>query len=273
MKALKESKKTSRRQPGTRGLSKGTGTIPGVPDESTVVSATSSEGTGSEQESEYTKEDQGDDEEVDWIDSDENEEKKDYADDDKCIDLEMTDDEETDDEFVQGDKQVNYDEEKEMTNAEVEESGKGDEENTNAAKTDAGKTEEVKDDAKKAELPPTSSNLSVSSGFVLSPVQETPSVTPVTTLPPSSVSSIPHVPYQTTAPIPTPPIITESPTITTFVPESDALTAVQLRVEKLEKDVSELKKIDLSAKALATLKSQVPTIVDDYLGSKLGDTL
>ncbi|GJX73842.1 hypothetical protein Tco_0312437 [Tanacetum coccineum] len=46
MQALKESKKTSRRQSSTRGLSEGTGRILGVPDESTVVSATSSEGTG-----------------------------------------------------------------------------------------------------------------------------------------------------------------------------------------------------------------------------------
>ncbi|GJT08799.1 hypothetical protein Tco_0843261 [Tanacetum coccineum] len=43
---LKESKKTSRRQPGTGGSSEGTGRIPGVPDESIVVYATSSEGTG-----------------------------------------------------------------------------------------------------------------------------------------------------------------------------------------------------------------------------------
>ncbi|GJX09265.1 hypothetical protein Tco_0199124, partial [Tanacetum coccineum] len=45
MKALKESRKTSRRQPSTRGSHEGTGRKPGVPDESTVVSATSSEGT------------------------------------------------------------------------------------------------------------------------------------------------------------------------------------------------------------------------------------
>nr|GFD04524.1 hypothetical protein [Tanacetum cinerariifolium] len=46
MQALKESKKTSKRQSGTQGLSEETGTIPGVPDESTIVSATSSEGIG-----------------------------------------------------------------------------------------------------------------------------------------------------------------------------------------------------------------------------------
>nr|GEW76625.1 retrovirus-related Pol polyprotein from transposon TNT 1-94 [Tanacetum cinerariifolium] len=45
MQALKESKKTSKRQPGTGGSSEGTGTIPRVLDESTVVSANSSEET------------------------------------------------------------------------------------------------------------------------------------------------------------------------------------------------------------------------------------
>ncbi|GKF56161.1 hypothetical protein Tco_0166501, partial [Tanacetum coccineum] len=81
MQALKESKKTSRRQPGIGGSSEGT-------------------------ESKYSEKDQGDDEEVDWIDYDEDEEKKDDTNDDKSIDLEMTDDEETDDEFVHGDEQV-----------------------------------------------------------------------------------------------------------------------------------------------------------------------
>ncbi|GJV68264.1 hypothetical protein Tco_1483773, partial [Tanacetum coccineum] len=46
MQAFKESKKTNRRQPGTGSSSEGTGRIPGVPNESTVVSATSHEGIG-----------------------------------------------------------------------------------------------------------------------------------------------------------------------------------------------------------------------------------
>ncbi|GKD71945.1 hypothetical protein Tco_1326035, partial [Tanacetum coccineum] len=46
IKALKESRKSSRRQPGIRGPNAGTGSKPKVPDESTVISATSSEGTG-----------------------------------------------------------------------------------------------------------------------------------------------------------------------------------------------------------------------------------
>nr|GEY63782.1 hypothetical protein [Tanacetum cinerariifolium] len=44
--AFKESKKTSKIQPGTGGSNEGIGSKPWVPDESTVVSATSSEGTG-----------------------------------------------------------------------------------------------------------------------------------------------------------------------------------------------------------------------------------
>nr|GFA53777.1 hypothetical protein [Tanacetum cinerariifolium] len=43
-------------------------------------------------------------------------------------------------------------------------------------------------------------------------------------------------------------------------------------VAKLEKDVSDLKKIDLSAKALTALKTQVPFVIDNYLGSKFQDT-
>nr|GEU78828.1 reverse transcriptase domain-containing protein [Tanacetum cinerariifolium] len=290
MQALKEFKKTSKSQPGTKDSSKGTSSIPRVLDESTKVSATSSEGT----------ENQGDDEEVDWIDSDEDEEKKHDTDDDKSIDLEMTDDEETDDEFVH-------------------------------AKEDSEKIKEIKDDAKKDELPPTSSSLSVSLGFgdyflilssdtflvstvkdttypeinslldikiqsevphiqsssvlivhvlviskssIFSPIPVTPLVAPATTLLfLSSVSTIQRVPHQTTAPIPTLPITTDAPTIITVVPEFDALFVVQLRVAKLEKDVSELKKIDHSTKSLATLKSQVTMVIEQYLGSKISDDL
>ncbi|GJR57683.1 hypothetical protein Tco_1499845 [Tanacetum coccineum] len=123
-------------------LKEGTGTKPGVLDEEKVTS-----------------------EEKVILDSDEDEEKKDDIEDDKSINLEMTDDEETDDEFVHGVEQVNDSEDEEITNAEFEESRNGDEENTDVAKTDAGKTEEVKDDAKKVKLPLTSSSLSISLGF------------------------------------------------------------------------------------------------------------
>ncbi|GJV33300.1 retrovirus-related pol polyprotein from transposon TNT 1-94 [Tanacetum coccineum] len=257
MQALKESEKPNRRQPGTEVSSEGTGIIPGVPDESTIVFATSSEGTGtktgvpdkekvsteekvilewgSEQESEYSKEELSEEEEIDWIDSEDDDEKKDDTNDDKSINLEMTDDEETDDEVLQGKEQVNDDEDEEMTNAKVKESRNGDEEeDTDVAKANDKKTEEAKDDSKKAELPPTSSSLSISSGFGDQFLKL------------SSDTSL-------VAPIPTPLITTDAPTITTAIPESDALSTVQLRVEKLEKDVFKLNKIDHSGKALATL--------------------
>ncbi|GJV00121.1 hypothetical protein Tco_1329391 [Tanacetum coccineum] len=210
--ALKESKKTNKRQPGTGGSNEGTDTIPGVPDESTVVSATSSEGTGTkpgvsdeekditkenfilewglEQESEYFEEDQLDDEGDDHI----------------------SDTQDTDDE----------DAETESDEDDIYKYKIRDEEVTDAAKADAKKTSEVKDDAKKTELPPSSSSLSVSSGFGDQFLKL------------SSDSSL-------------------------------------LRVAKLEKDVSNLKKIDLSAEAVAALKTQVLSVVGNYLGSTVGD--
>ncbi|GKA09887.1 hypothetical protein Tco_0689320 [Tanacetum coccineum] len=118
---------------------------------------------------------------------------------------------------------------------------------------------------------------------LVSVILETTNLLPIhvvlTETPVSAAVSSPHVTptistvQQTTTLIPTPPIITDAPIITSVVPESDALSIVQLRVAKLEKDVSKLKKIDHSTKALATLKLQVPTVVEQYLGSKICNDL
>ncbi|GJS80637.1 hypothetical protein Tco_0730518 [Tanacetum coccineum] len=83
MQALKESKRTNRRQLGTGGSSEGTGRIPGVPDESTVVSATLSEGTEDSQL--MSNEEEKKDNNGDADDEDE--------DDDHISDIEDTDDE------------------------------------------------------------------------------------------------------------------------------------------------------------------------------------
>ncbi|GJW42037.1 hypothetical protein Tco_0070836 [Tanacetum coccineum] len=144
IKALKESRKTSRRQLGIRGSSEGIGSKLGVPDESIVVSATSSEGTGTKP----------------WVPDEEKVISKEKLFLNKSIDLELTDDEETNDEFVHSGEYVQTDDEE--TNDEFVQD---DEEITDAAKADVEKKEEVKDAAKKAELPLTSSSLSVSSGF------------------------------------------------------------------------------------------------------------
>ncbi|GJT93995.1 hypothetical protein Tco_1082840 [Tanacetum coccineum] len=73
--------------------------------------------------------------------------------------------------------------------------------------------------------------------------------------------------------IPTPPINTEAPAITTTIPEITPFIALQLRVAKLEQDMSEVKKIDHSAAVLASIQSQVPPVVDKYVGTKLDDAL
>ncbi|GJS51599.1 hypothetical protein Tco_0624961 [Tanacetum coccineum] len=196
MQALKESKKTSRRQPGTGGSNEGTGTIPGVPNESTVVSATSSEGTstkpgvpdedkditkekvilewGDEQDSEHSNDD-NDDIEKDDKDDDADEEGDDHVSDTQDPDDEDVETESDEDDIYKYKIRVRKDEDVEMKDAEVKEPDKGEEMVTNAAKeeaektseakADAEKTSEAKDDAKKTELPPLSSSLSVSSGF------------------------------------------------------------------------------------------------------------
>ncbi|GJU29477.1 hypothetical protein Tco_1173066 [Tanacetum coccineum] len=69
------------------------------------------------------------------------------------------------------------------------------------------------------------------------------------------------------------PINTEATSITTTLPEITPFIALQLRVAKLEQDMSEVKETDHSAATLASIKSQVPTVVDKYLGTKLDDAL
>ncbi|GKA97738.1 hypothetical protein Tco_0825632 [Tanacetum coccineum] len=69
-----------------------------------------------------------------------------------------------------------------------------------------------------------------------------------------------------------PPINTEATTITTSLPEITPFIALQLRVAKLEQEMSEVKKTDHSD-VLASIRSQVPTAVDSYLGTKLDDAL
>ncbi|GJY86749.1 hypothetical protein Tco_0500775 [Tanacetum coccineum] len=214
MQALKERKKTSKRQPGTGGSSEGTGTIPGVPDESIIISATSNEGT----------EDQLDDEEKDDKEGDVDDEGDDHISDTQDIDDEDAKTEFDEDEIYKYKIRVRKDKDVEMKN-----------------------TEEIKDAAKKAELPPTSSSLYVSSGFgdqFLKLSSDNSLVSTVRDNTDVEINSLLEVKIQS-----------------------------ELRVAKLEKDVFGLKNIDHSAETIATLKSQVPMVVDDYLGSKLGDAL
>nr|GEZ48097.1 hypothetical protein [Tanacetum cinerariifolium] len=289
MQALKESNKTSKRQPGTRGSIEGTNTIQGVPDESTVVFASSDEGTstkpgvpdkkkvitkekvilewGSKQESEYLEEGQLDNEEKDDKEGDANNEGDDHISDTQDTNDEDDELESDEDEIYKYKIRVRKDEDVEMTNSEVEDYEKGDAEISDDT-TDAEISSLFRIKIQSKVLYIQSSSVLIvpvsvnSKPSVLIPVQETSSTAPVTTLPLPFVSTTPHVPQQTITPILTPPIIIDAPIITSAIPESDALSAVHLRVKKLKKDVFELKKIDHSAKSLASLKLQVPMSID-----------
>ncbi|GJW35596.1 hypothetical protein Tco_0058516, partial [Tanacetum coccineum] len=206
---------------------------------------------------------------------------------------------------INGDEYVHDDVDEEMKDIEVVDIGKDDEEINDAEKAEVEKTEEVKGDNKKAELPPTSSSLSdtadveinslldvqiqqevphiqspsilivpvlvIPKPIVLLPIPEIPLVTPATTLlPPPSVTNLSPVLQQQTTLIPT-PLITTAALATTTVP--DPLPRIIQRVSELEKDVQELKQVDHSPAILATMRFQVPTAIDEYLGSSLRDTL
>ncbi|GJW54460.1 hypothetical protein Tco_0098545 [Tanacetum coccineum] len=294
MQALKESKKSSRRQP----------------------------------VSEFFNNDNDDVKKVDK-DDDADDEGDDHVSDTQDADDEDVKTESDEDDIYKYKIRVRKDKDVEMKDAEVEESDKGDEEVTDATKEEAEKTSEAKDDTKKTKLPPSSSSLSVSSGFGdqflklssdsslvstikdsadadvsslldipiqhetpqtqspsvkkihvslipettnLPPIPEIVTETPVSTAVPSPQVIPIFLPVQQTpTPIPTPPITTNAPTVTTAVLESNALTTIELRVAKLEKDVSELKTIDLSSEALVVLQSQVLIVIDSYLDTKVGD--
>ncbi|GJW34179.1 retrovirus-related pol polyprotein from transposon TNT 1-94 [Tanacetum coccineum] len=242
------------------------------------------------QGSKYSDDDS--DDEVDK-DDDANDEGDEHISDTQDADDEYAETKSDEDDIYKYKIRVHTDEDDEMTNTEVEGSDKGDKEVTDTSKVDAEKTLEVKDDAKKTELPPSSSSLSVSLGFgdqflktssdtsLIGTVKDTTDVEISSLMDINIQSEVPHIqsPFILRVPISMisePSILTpiqENPLATpvTTLPPPSVSTTPPLRVAKLEKDVSELKKIDLSAEAITDLKTQVPTVVDNYLGSKVRD--
>ncbi|GJZ99906.1 hypothetical protein Tco_0672457 [Tanacetum coccineum] len=107
--------------------------------------------------------------------------------------------------------------------------------------------------------------------LILSPIPEIPLVAPaITLLPPPSVSTISSILLQTTTPIPTPPITIKTPPVTTI---PDQLPAIIQRVYVQEKDVQELKEVDHTTTLRASLRSEIPSAVNAYLGSSLGESV
>nr|GEU52753.1 hypothetical protein [Tanacetum cinerariifolium] len=92
---------------------------------------------------------------------------------------------------------------------------------------------------------------------------------PATTIPPHILPFIPF-PQQSTL-IPTP--ITEETILTTSAPDSETLYAIHQRLSDLENEVKTLKNVDHRSAIHATIKSEVPSIVKEYLETSLDDTL
>nr|GEX81152.1 retrovirus-related Pol polyprotein from transposon TNT 1-94 [Tanacetum cinerariifolium] len=276
MQALKESRKTSRRQPSTRGSNKGTGTIPGFPmsPQSSLLPQVK---------------------ELDDKDGDADDEGDDHISDTQDDDDEDVETEFDVDEIYKYKIHVPKDVDAEMAKTKtVEHENKEMDVITDAAKPDVKRvlsvsfgfgthffdgyshpTRNSSFDIYLTGVLKDTAEADVSSLMDIHIQQETPQIQSLSVqkfplLSPHVTPTISTV-QQTSTPVPTPPITTDAPIITTDVLESDVIFDVQLKVTKLEKDVSKLKKIDLTAKALAALKTQVPSVVDNYLRSKVRD--
>ncbi|GJT89243.1 hypothetical protein Tco_1070960 [Tanacetum coccineum] len=271
-KAMKASLRDLRSKHQTGGLSEGASITPEVPDESQAKSTDTNKGAGitpevpdvykaasmiQDLESEeddviFTSEDERSKSEKETTKSGKN-------DDDMSIDLNETNDEEDEhvddetqsDEYVHEDEYVHKDdeyvhEEEEHVHDYVEEELNDEEiaktiegaELTDPNKAEVEKTEEVKGtlvsatQKEKPDLPPTSSNVSISSGFVipepivLTPIPEIVTKAPATTISPlipiltSFTSAI-----QQSTPIPTPKT-TEAPSSTTVLLVFETLSAI-----------------------------------------------
>nr|GEU95680.1 hypothetical protein [Tanacetum cinerariifolium] len=291
-------KKSSRSQSITGGSSEGTDVSLRVPDESTVNLATSSE------ESEYTNEeeeknDDDDDKSIDLEMTDDEETNDEFVHEDeemtnvKDVETENGDEEITDAAKADADKTKEAkDDIKEAEFPPLSFSlsvslGFGNQFlNLSSNKSIVGNLKDsayaeinsLLDVQIQQEIPRIQSSLIltvlvsvISEPSVLTPIPKTPSVAPATTLlPPISVSTIPPVPLQSTTPIPTPLITTKASSVTTI---PYPLHAIIQRVYVLEKDVQELKEADNTITLRASLKFEIPSVVNAYLRSSLGDAL
>nr|GEX01704.1 hypothetical protein [Tanacetum cinerariifolium] len=91
-----------------------------------------------------------------------------------------------------------------------------------------------------------------------------------TTIPPPISPFIP-LPQQST-PIPT-PITIEATISTTTAHDSSTLTVIHQRLSDLENEVKTLKNFNHSSAIRIAIKSEVPTVDKEYLGTSLDDTL
>nr|GEU76465.1 hypothetical protein [Tanacetum cinerariifolium]GEU81708.1 hypothetical protein [Tanacetum cinerariifolium] len=273
-------------EPCVGGSSEGTGVPQGVPDESTVVPATLSEGTGQGFQMRkmlHLKK-------MLFLSGDLNKKVNIM----KKIKMMMK--------KLIGDEQVNDDEDEDMLNAEAEDSGKGDAKISDVAKAYVEKIEEIKDDAKKAELPPTRSSLSVYSGFgdqfrklsfdtsLISTVKDTTTDAEINSLLDIKIQyEVPHILSLSVLRVPVSVIsepsvllpVQETPSVahvtTLSLPSVSTIshvphkTTAPIPTPPITTDALTITSAVLEFDAL--LASQVPTVVEHYFGSKIDDDL
>ncbi|GJR02657.1 hypothetical protein Tco_0525641 [Tanacetum coccineum] len=240
-KAIKTSRCESRFQHQSGGSSEGTSLRLEVPDEPYEKSADSDEGAGTSPE---------------------------------------TDDERTDtdvEDQVKGVAEMNIVEEAEEENIERVEKQKDDEE----LKADEEQKEDDQTGNEQLVVPistiqketpnllQSTSSRSVSSNFDVPHIQQEPFHDVKVSVIPEPTQIPPTIP-PTTPPAPPLPA-TQIPS--TQIPNSEAVNSVVQRFTKIEQAVKELKQADHSTTILASIRSHVPSVVEDYLGSSLPDTL
>ncbi|GKD56160.1 hypothetical protein Tco_1289547 [Tanacetum coccineum] len=282
--AIKASKCKSKFKHQTGGSSKRVGLRLEVPDELTGKSADSDEGAGTSPEVSDKSEDKSearddlddwgstDDEEylltykdekpedIPWKstndDESENDGEEDESDDDKSIDIEKTDDERTDTDVEdQDDEELKADEEQ-----------KGDDQ--------AGDEQLVKlfinsPSASRIGTIPENAKAKINSLLDIQIQQNVPNIQQE----PFHVVKVYVIPETKQIPPTTPPapLLPAIEIPSTHVSNFEAVKFVIQRFAELEKAVKELKQADHSTTILASIRSQVPLVVKEYLGSSLLD--
>nr|GEV99540.1 hypothetical protein [Tanacetum cinerariifolium] len=289
-KAIKQSKReTNIHQAG--GSRKGAGLEPKVPDEQKGKSTDTSKGIDLIQGVlNVSKADYSESEYESWGDSDDDDQQNDDEQ-NMCDNLRTSDDEEktqenkfvhTPKDYVPTDNENIDDEEYDCINEEMysdvhvelkdtklEGEGKDDEEMTDAGHVDS----EHENRLSLRWISKSNMNPSIQTSSLLTvhvTVIPKTSSAPATTIPPPIPSFI-LLPQQST-PIPT-PTTTEATISTTSAPDSSTLTAIHQRLFDLDNKVKTLRNIDHSLAIRATIKSEVPTVVKEYTGTSLDDTL
>ncbi|GJW74872.1 retrovirus-related pol polyprotein from transposon TNT 1-94 [Tanacetum coccineum] len=282
LKAQKDSRRESRLQHHPGGLSEGTGSKPGVPDELTRKSAISDEGDGIQLEvlDETKNLSESNDDSDKWGSTDEEIESEDDQNESDDDDYERV---ETDDD--RDDKEEKYDRstyieetDTKRTYSNKEHQGKGNadmnieqevekEMSEEKPEGDAQAIKAQPNDEKKDRfefLQPTSSQ-SLSSGFANQFLLNSPNATLLGTITePVEVSVIPEA---TQAPPPAAATIS----LATQVPNIEAVSSVVQRFSEMQQFVKQLKKTDFSSVIHDSITSQVPSIVDKYVGSSLSN--